>query len=459
MSFAVVVLAAGRGTRMRSRVPKVLHEIAGRPLAGWPVAAALEAGAAQVVVVQGPDRALDALIAAAGERVSGAVQEVANGTAGAVVAALSELRGEDVVVVLPGDAPLVDAASIRELVDRHTGRAAAATVLGAVLDDPTGYGRLVRDDAGDLVKIVETKAAGDATEAELAIREVNAGVYAFNAAMLPAALDQIGSDNAQGEHYLPDVLEVLRASGGAIGAVAAADPAVILGVNDRWQLAQVAAIAQARIVKDHALSGVTFLDASSVLIDVDVTIGEDTVIEPAVQLRSGTTVGRDCHLGQGTVAIGSDIADGATIRFSTLDGATVGDGVSVGPYAYLRPGTRLEAGAKVGTFVEIKNSVVGEGSKVPHLSYIGDADVGPGTNLGAATITANYNGKTKVKSRTTIGAGVRTSVDTTLVAPVTLGDRAYTAAGSIVTTDVPAGALAVARARQHNIDGYADREG
>ncbi|MDO9352983.1 MAG: bifunctional UDP-N-acetylglucosamine diphosphorylase/glucosamine-1-phosphate N-acetyltransferase GlmU, partial [Solirubrobacteraceae bacterium] len=364
----------------------------------------------------------------------------------------------DVVVVLPGDAPLIDATAIRELVDRHTGRGAAATVLGAILDDPSGYGRLVRDDAGDLLKIVETKAPGDATVEELAIHEVNAGVYAFDGPALPAALDQVGSDNAQGERYLPDVLEVLRAGGGAIGAVAASDPAVVLGVNDRWQLALVSALAQARIVREHALAGVTFLDATSVLIDADVRIGEDTVIEPSVQLRAGTTVGRDCLIGQGTVAIGSDIADGVSIRSSTLDGATVGDGASVGPYAYLRPGARLEESAKVGTFVEIKNSVIGEGSKVPHLSYIGDADVGAGTNLGAATITANYNGKTKVKARTTIGKGVKTAVDTTLVAPVTLGDGAYTAAGSIVTEDVPAGALAVARARQRNIDGYADRD-
>ncbi|MDQ8046280.1 MAG: bifunctional UDP-N-acetylglucosamine diphosphorylase/glucosamine-1-phosphate N-acetyltransferase GlmU [Solirubrobacteraceae bacterium] len=457
MSFAVVVLAAGRGTRMRSRVPKVLHELAGRPLVGWPIAAAVEAGASRVVVVQGPDRPLDALIAAAGEPVSGAVQEVADGTAGAVVAALPELSGEDVVVVLPGDAPLIDAAAIRELVERHRGRAAAATVLGAVLDDPTGYGRLVRDAAGDLHKIVETKAPGDATDDELLIREVNAGVYAFDGAQLPAALEQVGSENAQGERYLPDVLELLRAAGGAIGAVTAADPAVILGVNDRWQLAQVGALAQERLLREHALAGVTFLDPSSVLVDVDVTIGEDTVVEPGVQLRAGTTVGRDCRIGQGTVAIGSDIADGATIRSSTLDGASVGEGATVGPYGYLRPGARLEAGAKVGTFVEIKNSVIGEGSKVPHLSYIGDADVGSGVNLGAATITANYNGKTKVKARTTIGDGVKTSVDTTLVAPVTLGDRAYTAAGSVITADVPAGALAVARARQSTIDGYADR--
>jgi bifunctional UDP-N-acetylglucosamine pyrophosphorylase / glucosamine-1-phosphate N-acetyltransferase len=458
VSFAVLVLAAGRGTRMRSRLPKVLHELAGRPLVGWPIAAAQEAGASQIVVVHSPGGALDELLAAAPEGVVGAIQEQADGTAGAVLAGLPQLTGIDTVVVVPGDAPLVDGPTIRDLVERHEARGAAATVLGAELADPSGYGRLVRDARGDLVKIVETKAAGDATEAELAIREVNAGVYAFDAARLPAALAQIGTDNAQGERYLPDVLAVLREDGGGVGAVTAADSDVVLGVNDRWQLAQVAQLARTRLLRAHAMAGVTFLDPASVLVDVDVQIGQDTVVEPGVQLRSGTIVGRDCLIGQGTVAIGSDIGDGATIRSSTLDGARVGEGATVGPYAYLRPGAQLDAGAKVGTFVEIKNSVIGEGAKVPHLSYIGDADVGAGSNLGAATITANYNAKTKVKSRTILGANVRTSVDTTLVAPVVLGDRAYTAAGSVVTDDVPEGGLAVARARQRNVDGYADRD-
>jgi bifunctional UDP-N-acetylglucosamine pyrophosphorylase/glucosamine-1-phosphate N-acetyltransferase len=442
---------------MRSRTPKVLHELAGRPLVGWPIAAAEDAGAEQVVVVGSPGGALDALLSAAGSAVVGAVQEEADGTAGAVLAGLPALAPVDTVVVVPGDAPLIDGPTIRDLVERHEARGAAATVLGAELDDPAGYGRLVRDEQGDLLRIVETKTAGDATELELAIREVNAGVYAFDAAQLPAALAQIGTENAQGERYLPDVLSVLREAGGAIGAVTAADPDVVLGVNDRWQLAQVGEIARARLLRAHAEAGVTFLDPSSVFVDVDVRIGQDTVIEPSVQLRAGTVVGQDCLIGQGTVAIGSDIGDGATVRSSTLDGARVGEGASVGPYAYLRPGAQLEAGAKVGTFVEIKNSVIGEGSKVPHLSYIGDADVGADCNLGAATITANYNAKTKVKSRTVLGTGVRTSVDTTLVAPVTLGDRAYTAAGSVVTHDVPAAALAVARARQENLEGYADR--
>ena len=442
---------------MRSRLPKVLHEVAGRPLVGWPIAAAREAGADRIVVVQSPDRPLDGLINDEPGEVVGVVQEQTDGTAGAVAAAIPALGSETTVVVLPGDAPLVDAATLRELVARHEGRAAGATVLTARLADPSGYGRVVRDDAGDVLRIVETKVAGDASDAELALDEVNAGVYAFDRAALEAALPQIGTANAQGERYLPDALQIIAAAPRPIGAVLASDPQVVLGVNDRWQLAQVSALVRARLVEAHALEGVTFLDPARVLVDVDVTIGEDSVIEPDVQLLAGSRIGAGCRIGQGSVILGSDVEDGATVLASRLDGAIVGERASVGPYAYLRPGTRLAAGSKVGTFVEVKNSTVGEGTKVPHLSYIGDADIGAGTNLGAATITANYNGKTKVKSRTTIGAGVRTSVDTTLVAPVTLGDRAYTAAGSVVTEDVPEGSLAVARSRQRNIDGYADR--
>lgn len=440
---------------MRSQVPKVLHEIAGRPLVRWPIAAALEAGAERVVVVQAPDRPLDGLIEAAGGQVLGAVQETADGTAGAAIAALPQAGSPRTLVVVPGDAPLVDAATLTALVEQHEARGAAATVLGAMLPDATGYGRLVRDVSGDLQKIVETKEPGDATDEELAIREVNAGVYAFDAALLGPALEQIGTDNAQGERYLPDVLAVLRAGGGAIGAVTAADPDVVLGVNDRWQLALVGLLLRDRLVRAHALAGVTFLDPGSVVLDADVSIGADTVIEPGVQLRSGTSIGSNSTIGQGTVITAGRVGDRVSIRSSTIDDASVGDGVSVGPYAYLRPGAQLLAGSKVGTFVEIKNSVVGEGAKVPHLSYIGDTDLGSGSNLGAGTITANYDGKHK--HRTTIGSGVKGGVHTSFIAPVTVGDDAWTAAGSVVTGDVPAKALAVARARQHNVEGYADR--
>jgi bifunctional UDP-N-acetylglucosamine pyrophosphorylase/glucosamine-1-phosphate N-acetyltransferase len=431
-------MAAGQGTRMRSTTPKVLHEICGRPMVVWPVVAAQDAGAEAVVVVASPNVDLAGALPP-GTRT--ATQPVPDGTGGAVLAALPETEPGLPVVVLSGDVPLVSAAVIEELVRAHAESGAAATMATTMIDDATGYGRVVRDAVGHVEKVVETKADGDATPDELQIREINTGVFCFDHAALAEALPRVGTDNAQGEKYLPDVLTLLRAGGQIVAAHVVDDPTLVLGVNDRVQLAEVTVLAQRRILEEHMRAGVTIVDPASTHIAAGIAIGRDTTIEPGTTIKGATTIGERC-----------------TIRCSYLDGATIDDGVSVGPFAYLRPGTRLRDGSKVGTFVEVKNSDIGEGTKVPHLSYIGDADVGPRTNLGAATITANYNGKTKQKSRTTIGADVRTAVDTTLVSPVSLGDASYTAAGSVVTQDVPARALAVARARQHNVEGYADRE-
>jgi bifunctional UDP-N-acetylglucosamine pyrophosphorylase/glucosamine-1-phosphate N-acetyltransferase len=444
----VVILAAGQGTRMRSKTPKVLHEICGRPMIGWPVAAARAAGAERVVVVDGAARALDGQLP---DDVELVVQPVANGTGGAVQAAAEHL-GDGVVVVLNGDVPLVTPEAIAALLDAHAAGGAQATLATMTLEDPTGYGRIVRNAVGGVDRVVETKADGDATAGELAIGEVNAGVYAFDAAPLRAALAKLTPDNAQGELYLPAVLGHLD----RVAAHELDDPMLLLGVNDRADLAAVRALAQARIARAHMLAGVTIVDPASTTIDADVRIGPDTVIEPSCFLRGETAIGEGCAIGPLTTAIDAVVADGASVVHSYLTGAEVGSGATVGPFAYLRPGTVLRARAKAGAFVEIKNSDIGEGTKVPHLSYIGDADVGPGTNLGAATITANYDGRHK--HRTTIGAGVRTSVDTTLVAPVSVGDGAYTAANSAITEDVPAGALGIARERQTNIEGYADRK-
>jgi bifunctional UDP-N-acetylglucosamine pyrophosphorylase/glucosamine-1-phosphate N-acetyltransferase len=328
-------------------------------------------------------------------------------------------------------------------------------MMTMTLADPSGYGRVVRDASGAVERVVETKRPGDATADELAIREVNAGIYAFEALALLDALGRVGTDNAQGEIYLPAALELMRRDGARVAAHSVEDPSVLLGVNDRVELATARAIAQQRIREGHMRAGVTLVDPASTVIDVDVRIGADTVIEPSTFLRGATAVGEGAIVGPLTTVIDSTLGDGVRVVHSYLDGAEVRAGATVGPFAYLRPGAVLRDGAKVGTFVEIKNSDIGEGTKVPHLSYVGDTDVGPGTNLGAATITANYDGRRK--HRTTIGAGVRTSVDTTLVAPVTVGDRAYTAAGSVITEDVPPGSLGVARARQTNIEGYADR--
>lgn len=436
--FSAVVMAAGQGTRMRSATPKVLHEICGRPMVAWPVVAAQAAGASRVVVVSSPNADLSPALP---DGTRTATQEIPDGTGGAVLAALPETEPGAPVVVLSGDVPLVSAEAIQELVAAHVESGAAATMATTLLDDPSGYGRVVRDGVGHVEKVVETKADGDATAAELEIREINTGIYCFDHAALADALPRVGTDNAQNEKYLPEVLTLLRQDRCIVAAHVVDDPALVLGVNDRVQLADVTALAQRRILEHHMRNGVTIVDPASTHVEADVTIGRDTTIEPGTTIKGATEIGANC-----------------VIRHSYVDQATLHDGVTVGPFAYLRPGTVLRAGAKAGTFVEIKNSDIGEGTKVPHLSYIGDADVGPGTNLGAATITANYNNKTKAKSRTTIGANAKTAVDTTLVAPVILGDGAFTAAGSVVTNDVPSGALAVARARQRNVEGYADRD-
>jgi bifunctional UDP-N-acetylglucosamine pyrophosphorylase/glucosamine-1-phosphate N-acetyltransferase len=428
---------------MRSQTPKVLHELCGRPMVLWPVRAAQEAGAGRIVVVDSPERALERVLP---QGVELAVQERPDGTGGAAQAAMKMLARADgpaldpaaTVVVLSGDVPLLSAQAIGELIDAHRESAAVATMATTMLEDPTGYGRVVRDSGGALQGVVETKEPGDATQAEREIGEVNTGIFAFAAHALRAALPRLRADNAQGELYLPQVLDLLRADGAAIAAHLVQDERLVLQINDRVALAEVRKLAQGAIHERHMRAGVTIVDPGATVIDVDVQIGQDTVIEPFTTIRAVTSIGREC-----------------TVRQSYLVDCVLEDGVSVGPFAYLRPGTVLRRGTKVGTFVEVKNSDVGPDARVPHLSYIGDADVGAGTNLGAATITANYDGR--AKHRTTVGRGVRTGVDTTLVAPVSVGDDAYTGAGSVITDDVPPGALGIARERQRNLEGYAQR--
>jgi bifunctional UDP-N-acetylglucosamine pyrophosphorylase/glucosamine-1-phosphate N-acetyltransferase len=451
----VVILAAGQGTRMRSRVPKMLHDLCGKPLVRWPVDAALAAGASTVVVVGGPDRALDGLLP---DGAVLAVQDHPGGTGHAVLAAADQIGADDAVVVLNGDVPLITAAAIDALVAAHAADGAAATMATMVLDDPTGYGRVVRNGDGGVERVVETKAEGDASGDELEIAEVNTGVYAFAGGPLLDALGKVSPDNAQGEIYLPDALPVLRAEGQRVAAFEVEDPSLTLGVNDRADLAEVTALARRRILLHHMRNGVTMLSPQTTIIEAGVQIGADTTLEQGCTLRGATTIGERCRIGPHATLVDAEIGDEVTIRHAWVEGARAEEGVTVGPYAYLRPGTLMRAGSKAGTFVEIKNSDIGEGTKVPHLSYIGDADVGEESNLGAATITANYNARTKAKTRTTVGRRVKTSVDTTLVAPVELGDDAYTAAGSVITEDVPEGALGVARERQRNVPDYARRK-
>jgi bifunctional UDP-N-acetylglucosamine pyrophosphorylase/glucosamine-1-phosphate N-acetyltransferase len=444
----VVILAAGQGTRMRSRVPKVLHDLCGRPMIAWSVAAALEAGAGKVVVVDGPDRPLNGELP---DGVELAIQPEANGTGGAVLAAVDHV-GDEPVLVLNGDVPLVTADLLRGLLGAHVASQVQATLASTELDDPSGYGRVVRRSDGSVARVVETKVIGDATPDELAIREVNAGLYAFDGPALKDALHRLTPDNAQGELYLPSVVELLE----QVAAHSFDDPAAMLGVNDRVELARVRTLAQARINAEHMRAGVTLVDPATTLIDVSVRIGQDTVIQPSTFLRGTTSIGERCAIGPLTTIIDATLGDEVTVLHSYLTSCEIRDNATIGPFAYLRPGTLLRERAKAGAFVEIKNSDIGEGTKVPHLSYIGDADVGPGTNIGAANVTANYDGVDK--HRTTIGADVHTSVDTTFVAPVIVGDGAYTAANSAITEDVPPGALGIARPRQTNIEDYAERK-
>jgi bifunctional UDP-N-acetylglucosamine pyrophosphorylase / glucosamine-1-phosphate N-acetyltransferase len=450
----VVILAAGQGTRMRSSVQKLLHPLCGRPIIDWSIAAAREAGAGRVVVVDSPERPLEPVT---GDGVELAVQQEPRGTADAVKAAAGQIGPDQTVVVINGDVPLVRPETLHALIEAHGKSHSAATIVTVVLSDPSGYGRVIRAPDGTVERVVETKADGDATEHERQIREVNTGMFAFDGDALLMALEQVRADNAQGEYYLPDVLPILRAHERTVDAFELDDSEELLQINNRVQLAEVTAVAQRQIHEAHMLAGVTIVNPAATVIDHGVEIGQDTVIAPFTTVRGATRIGKGSTIGPGSTLIDATVGDGSKLIHSYVTGAEVGARVSVGPFAYLRPGTVMREGSKAGTFVEIKNSDIGAGTKVPHLSYIGDADIGEQTNLGAATITANYDGYSK--SRTRIGSRVKTAVDTVLVAPVTVGDDAFTAAGSVIGSHVPDGALAgspgVSRSAQRNIEGYA----
>ncbi len=435
---------------MRSSLPKMLHPVCGRAMVAWPILAAREAGAGRVAAIVSPGMDLSAGLP---EDVETVEQPEPDGTGGAIRAAAALIEESETVLVLSGDVPLLSATTIAGLLEAHAASPAAATMLTIELDDPAAYGRVVRTAAGDVERVVEAKAAGDADPAQLAIREINAGTYAFDAAPLAAALAGLSNDNAQGEYYLPDVFPALREAGHSVAAHLADDLAVTMGVNNRVDLAAVEAEGRRRLLEAHMLAGVTVVDPGSTWIDAGVEIDADARIEPGTTLRGATHVGARAVVGPATTLIDSAVGVESAVVHSYLVACEVREGCSVGPFAYLRPGAVLDAGAKAGTFVEIKNSHIGKGSKVPHLAYVGDADVGPGSNLGAGTVTANYDGF--AKNRTIIGRDVRIGVDTMLIAPVEVGDSAYTGAGAVIKDDVPEGALAVSENAQRNIDGYA----
>jgi bifunctional UDP-N-acetylglucosamine pyrophosphorylase/glucosamine-1-phosphate N-acetyltransferase len=446
-------MAAGEGTRMRSSLPKVLHPVCGRAMIAWPILAAQQAGAGRVIAIVSPDRDLTPGLPEGTETV---VQPEANGTGGAMQAAIDAIRSSDEVLVLSGDHPLVTAEIIAGLLEAHRGARASATVMTVEADDPGAYGRIVRGSSGNVERIVETKHPDSVPPEILAINEINTGTYCFAGAAFADALGRITNENEAGEYYLGDVLPILRDGGHTVAAYVAEDPNVNLGINNRVDLAAATAEARRQILEGHMLAGVTIIDPASTWIDADVEIAADATIEPGTALRGATSVGPDSVVGPHTTAIDSRIGANSAVLRSHLVECEVGDECSVGPFSYLRPGAKLATGAKVGTFVEVKNSVIGEGAKVPHLAYIGDADVGAGANIGAGSITANYDGK--AKHRTKIGEGARIAVNNSLVAPITVGEGAYTGAGAVIREDVPSGALGVSDTDQRNIEGYAERK-
>ncbi|MET8784608.1 bifunctional UDP-N-acetylglucosamine diphosphorylase/glucosamine-1-phosphate N-acetyltransferase GlmU [Streptomyces sp. NPDC004589] len=454
---AVVVLAAGEGTRMKSATPKVLHEICGRSLVGHVLAAARELKPEHLVVVVGHAREqVSAHLTGVDPEARTAVQAEQNGTGHAVRMALEELGGsvEGTVVVVCGDTPLLTGETLQRLAGTHQQDGNAVTVLTAEVPDATGYGRIVRDGGtGAVTAIVEHK---DASESERAIREINSGVFAFDGPLLADALGKVRTDNSQGEEYLTDVLGILREAGHRVGASVAGDHREIAGINNRVQLAQARRILNDRLLTDAMLAGVTVVDPATTWVDVTVTFEQDAVVLPGTQLLGSTHIGQGAEVGPNSRLKDTSVGAGARVDNTVSDGAVVGPQASVGPYAYLRPGTRLGLKSKIGTYVETKNAAIGEGTKVPHLSYVGDATIGEYTNIGAASVFVNYDGQDK--HHTTVGSHCRTGSDNMFVAPVTVGDGAYTAAGSVITKDVPAGSLAVARGQQRNIEGWVARK-
>jgi bifunctional UDP-N-acetylglucosamine pyrophosphorylase / glucosamine-1-phosphate N-acetyltransferase len=456
---AVLVLAAGAGTRMRSDTPKVLHPLAGRSMLAHALLSIAKMAPQHLVVVLGSDHdrigpVVDDLAHTLGRSIEVAIQDQQLGTGHAVLCGLSALPDDfaGAVVVTSGDIPLLDADTLADLVAAHNARPAAVTVLTTTLADPTGYGRILRTQDHEVIGIVEQ---ADATPTQQEIREVNAGVYAFDIAPLRSALSRLSADNAQQELYLTDVVAIVRQDGQTVQARHVDDSALVAGVNNRVQLAELGAELNRRIVAAHQLAGVTVVDPATTWIDVDVTIGRDTVIQPGTQLLGGTRIGTHCTIGPDTTLTDVAVGDGASVVRTHGAGAAIGDGAVVGPFTYLRPGTALGADAKLGAFVEAKNSTIGAGTKVPHLTYVGDADIGDHSNIGASSVFVNYDGMSK--HRSTVGSHVRTGSDTMFVAPVTVGDGAYTGAGTVVRENVPPGALAVSGGRQRNIEDWVQR--
>ena len=449
--LVTIILAAGKGTRMKSSHPKVLHQVCGKAMVRHVLDAAEAAGSKRNIIVVG--FGADEVRAELGNAAEVVVQAEQLGTGHAVLQAEPLLRdARGTVMVLCGDTPLLTGALVKRLYEEHEKAGAKATVLTAVMPDATGYGRVIRTAAGDVEKIVEHK---DATEEERAVQEVNSGIYCFEKEALFSALKNVGCDNAQGEYYLPDVLSILRERGEKIWAVAADDYEETLGVNSRLHLAQAEKILRRRKNIELMESGVTLMDPDSTFVDSNVIVGRDTVIYPFTWLEGKTVVGEGCTLGPSSRFTDAKIGNSVTAHFVYAHECEIENGATMGPYVHIRPDSHISNDVKIGNFVEVKNSKIGAGSKLPHLQYIGDCDMGAGVNMGCGTITVNYDGKQKF--RTKIGDNAFVGCNSNLVAPVAVGDGAYVAAGSTITKDVPPEELAVARTRQKNIPNWPDK--
>ncbi|RED51690.1 bifunctional UDP-N-acetylglucosamine pyrophosphorylase/glucosamine-1-phosphate N-acetyltransferase [Cohnella lupini] len=451
MKKMAIVLAAGQGKRMKSKLYKVLHSVCGKPMVSHVLDAVRGASCERTVVIVG--HGAEAVQSTLGDSVEYALQAVQLGTGHAVMQAESLIADEDgVTVVICGDTPLVRKETVEAMIELHVAQGAAATILTAELADPTGYGRIVRGADNGVLRIVEHK---DCTMAESAIKEINTGTYCFDNRKLFQALKQVTNSNAQGEYYLTDVIGILQLEGNGIVACLVEDSSEAIGVNDRIALGEAERLMRLRINTGHQVNGVTFIDAAHTYVEANVTIGSDTILYPGTVLRGQTSIGADCIIGPSTELTDTIVGDGSTIRQSVAEGAELEEECNVGPFAYLRPGTKLGRHVKIGDFVEIKNTVIGEHSKVPHLSYVGDALVGAHVNIGCGAITANYDGYNK--SKTEIGDHVFVGSNSNLIAPVKIGNGAYIVAGSTITHNVPDNDVAIARERQVNKPGYAEK--
>ena len=450
----VIVLAAGEGTRMKSAKAKVLHSVAGRSLLGHVLYAVDQLNAQEIRVVVGSGReSVEAHISQIAPLATTVFQEHRGGTGHAAQLALAGTNAQGTILVLAGDTPMLTGQSLAAFIDAHNAGKFTASVLTAEHPDPTGYGRIIRDESNELLKIVEEK---DASDDQKFVFEINSGVYAFDGAALTASIGKLTNANAQGELYLTDVIGILKSEGASVAAIMIDDFTEILGVNDRVQLAESAALLRDRINDHWMRAGVTIIDPTTTWIDATASISNDVTIHPGSAIYGTTTVAAGAVIGPRTTLTNCQVKEGAAVLESIATDTVIGEGSTVGPFTYLRAGTVLGDLTKAGAFVEMKNASVGSGSKVPHLSYVGDATIGEGSNIGAATIFVNYDGVNK--HHTTIGDHVRIGSDTMLVAPLTVGDGAYTAAGSVITEDVPAGAIGVGRAKQRNVLGWVLRK-